>query len=352
MLFTTLILREVTLRNRIVMSPMCQYSAEDGLASDWHLVHLGSRAVGGAGLVMTEATAVEARGRISPRDLGIWKDEHVAALRRISSFVAARGAVPGMQLAHAGRKASTAVPWEGGHPLAEREGGWQVIGPSPLPFGSGYPVPRALDEQEVGNVVSAFASAAGRALEAGFKIVEIHAAHGYLLHQFLSPLSNRRSDRYGGSFENRTRLVREVVRAVRTVWPERLPLFVRISATDWIEGGWDIEQSVELARLLGAEGVDLIDCSSGGIRGEVKVPFAPGYQVPFAQRVRQETGLKTGAVGLITSAQQAEHILVTGQADLVVLARQLLRDPYWSLRAAFELRTDVPWPEQYLRAKI
>jgi 2,4-dienoyl-CoA reductase-like NADH-dependent reductase (Old Yellow Enzyme family) len=352
MLFTTLALREVTLRNRIVMSPMCQYSAEDGFASDWHLVHLGTRAVGGAGLVMTEATAVEARGRISPRDLGIWKEEHVAALRRISSFVAAQGAVPGMQLAHAGRKGSTAVPWEGGRPLAEREGGWQVIGPSPLPFGSGYAVPRALDEQEVGDIVSAFASAARRALEAGFKIVEIHAAHGYLLHQFLSPLSNRRSDRYGGSFENRTRLVREVVRAVRTVWPERLPLFVRISATDWIDGGWDIEQSVELTRLLGAEGVDLIDCSSGGIRGEVKIPFAPGYQVPFAQRVRQETGLKTGAVGLITSAQQAEHILVTGQADLVVLARQLLRDPYWPLRAAFELRTDVPWPDQYLRARI
>jgi len=352
MLFTTLTLREVTLRNRIAMSPMCQYSAEDGFASDWHLVHLGSRAVGGAGLVMTEATAVEARGRISPRDLGIWKEEHVATLQRISSFVAAQGAVPGMQLAHAGRKASTAVPWVGGHPLAEREGGWQVIGPSPLPFGSGHPVPRALDEQEAGSIVSAFASAARRALEAGFKIVEIHAAHGYLLHQFLSPLSNRRSDRYGGSFENRTRLVREVVKAVRTVWPERLPLFVRISATDWIDGGWDIEQSVELTRLLGAEGVDLIDCSSGGIRGEVKIPFAPGYQVPFAQRVRQETGLKTGAVGLITSAQQAEHILVTGQADLVVLARQLLRDPYWPLRAAFELRTDVPWPDQYLRARI
>ena len=351
MLFEPLTLRDVTLRNRIAVSPMCQYSCEDGFATDWHFVHLGSRAVGGAGLVMTEATAVEARGRISPQDLGIWRDEHVPALARIARFIEEQGAVPGMQLAHAGRKASTIRPWAGEGPVGEAEGGWKVVGPSPVAFAEGYPVPEPMSRESIASVVGAFVEAAERARVAGFRLIEIHAAHGYLLHQFLSPIANRRSDEYGGSFENRTRLVREVVRAVRAGWPERLPIFVRVSATDWLDGGWDIEQTIELARLLRADGADLIDCSSGGIAKTAKVPFGPGYQSAFAERLRREAHVKTGAVGLITSAQQAEHVLRTGQADLVVLARQLLRDPYWPLRAAKELGEEASWPNQYLRAR-
>ncbi len=351
MLFESLSLRDVTLRNRIAVSPMCQYSCEDGYATDWHLVHLGSRAVGGAGLVMTEATAVEARGRISPQDLGIWQDEHVAALARIARFITEQGAAPGIQLAHAGRKASTIRPWAGEGPVGEAEGGWKTVGPSPIAFAEGYPVPEPLSREAIAAIIGAFVEAAERARAADFRVIEIHAAHGYLLHQFLSPIANRRTDDYGGSFENRTRLVREVVRAVRAGWPERLPIIVRLSATDWLDGGWDIEQTVELSRLLRTDGTDLIDCSSGGIVKTAKVPFGPGYQTGFAERIRREAGIKSGAVGLITSAQQAEHILRTGQADLVILARQLLRDPYWPLRAAKELGEEASWPSQYLRAR-
>ncbi len=352
MLFTPFSIREVMMRNRIAVSSMCQYSSEDGFATDWHLVHLGSRAVGGAGLVMTEATAVEARGRITPRDLGIYKDAHIPMLQHIARFVSENGAVPGIQLAHAGRKASTAIPWVGGHPVPVAEGGWQVVGPSPIPFAEGYPVQEGLSAAGIAEVIGAFSKAASRALEAGFKVIEIHAAHGYLVHQFLSPLSNHRTDEYGGSLENRTRLLREIARAIRKVWPESLSLFVRISATDWVEGGWDIGQSVELARGLRNEGVDLIDCSSGGNVATAKMPIGPGYQTPFAERIRREAGIPTAAVGLITSAPQADHILRTGQADLVVLARQLLRDPYWPLKAAAELKAETAWPKQYLRAKI
>lgn len=352
-LFAPLTLREVTLRNRIAVSPMCQYSAEDGLANDWHLVHLGARAAGGAGLVIAEATAVEARGRISPQDLGLWDDRHVEPLARIARFVSAQGAVPGIQLAHAGRKASTRRPWEGGGPLAPREGGWEVVGPSPIAFAEDYPVPVPLDEEGIRGVVRAFRDAAARALAAGFQVLEIHAAHGYLLHQFLSPLSNRRADRYGGAFENRIRLLCEVVEAVRAVWPERLPLFLRISATDWAEGGWDVEQSVELARRVRGLGVDLVDCSSGGIVPGVPVPARPGYQVPFAERIRREAGVATGAVGLITEPEQADAILREGKADLVLLARELLRNPHWPLHAAHRLGVPerAPWPPQYLRAR-
>jgi len=331
---------------------MCQYSCQEGFATDWHLVHLGSRAVGGAALVFTEATAVTAQGRISPHDLGIWSHEHVPALERVARFVAAQGAVPGVQLAHAGRKASVAVPWEGGEPLTGPVGGWTTAGPSPLPFAQGHPVPQELSGAGIKEIVGAFAAAAKRALEAGFQVIEIHAAHGYLLHEFLSPLSNRRSDGYGGSLENRTRIVRETAAAVRSVWPERLPLFVRVSVTDWVEGGWDVDQSVELAKALKKEGVDLIDCSSGGNVSSAEIPLGPGYQTGFAERIRREAGISTGALGLITSAQQADHVLRTGQADLIIMARQLLRDPYWPLRAAAELKAQAPWPNQYLRAKV
>lgn len=353
-LFEPLKLRDVTFRNRIAVSPMCHYSCEDGMATDWHLVHLGSRAVGGAALVIAEATAVEARGRISPQDLGIWDDRHVEPLARITRFIRDQGAVPGIQLAHAGRKASTRRPWEGLAPVGPEEGGWRpVVGPSPIPFDDGYPVPEALDEAGIAGVVRAFRDGARRALEAGFQVVEIHSAHGYLLHEFLSPLSNRRTDRYGGPFENRTRLVREVVAAVRGVWPERFPLFVRISATDWAPGGWDPDQSVELARGLRELGADLVDCSSGGLVPGVRIPTDPGYQVPFAERIRREAGIATGAVGLITTPAQADAIVREGKADLVLLGRQLLRDPYWPLRAAHELgQADrAPWPPQYLRAR-
>ena len=352
MLFDPLVLRDVTLKNRIVVSPMCQYSSEDGFAGEWHLVHLGSRAVGGAGLVFTEASAVTPEGRISPQDLGIWKDAHVEKLAQIVRFIDAQGAVAGMQLAHSGRKGSTPQPWVGNKQLTPAEGGFRPIyAPSAIPFRPADEAPEALDEAGISRIVKAFADAAERALRAGFRVIEIHSAHGYLLHSFLSPLSNRRSDRYGGSFDNRTRALLETVRAVRGRWPERLPLLVRISATDWAEGGWDLEQSVELARRLGQEGVDLIDCSSSGMVPTAKVPVGPGYQTAFAERIRREAKIKTGAVGMIRAPEQAEHVLRSGQADAVVLARQLLRDPYWPLAAARALGVQVPWPPQYERAR-
>jgi 2,4-dienoyl-CoA reductase-like NADH-dependent reductase (Old Yellow Enzyme family) len=351
LLFSPLTLRGVHLHNRIAVSPMCQYSSEDGFATDWHFVHLSSRAVGGAALVIAEATAVEAIGRISPQDLGLWKDAHVEPLVRITRFIELHGGVAGVQLAHAGRKASTLRPWDGEGPVAPEAGGWRTVGPSPLPFDSGYPEPQALDTAGIARVVRAFVDATLRAHAAGFRVIEVHAAHGYLLHQFLSPLSNKRTDNYGGTFENRVRLTREVVRAVRERWPDELPLIVRLSCTDWVDEGWTLEDSVALARLLMLDGADLIDCSSGGVVPGVKIPAGPGYQTPFAEHLRREAGIPTGAVGLIRSAMQAEHIVRTKQADLVFLARELLRDPYWPLRAARKLRADVPWPPQYARAR-
>lgn len=350
-LFSPLTLRSVTLRNRVGVSPMCQYSSVDGLANDWHFLHLGSRAVGGAGIVIAEATAVTADGRISPADLGIWGDEHVEGLARCVRLIEANGAVAGIQLAHAGRKASTAPPWEGGHAVAPEDGGWRPVwAPSAVAFGSRSPVPEALSIDGIREVVHAFAEGALRAREAGFRAVELHAAHGYLLHQFLSPLSNQRTDEYGGSFENRIRIVLQTVDAVRGVWPESLPLWVRVSATDWVEGGWDLEQSVELARLLKTRGVDLIDCSSGGVVPGAQIPAGPGYQAPFAAEIRARAGIATAAVGLITEPEQADAIIRGGQADLVLLARAVLRDPYWPLHAAKRLGADIRWPVQYLRA--
>jgi 2,4-dienoyl-CoA reductase-like NADH-dependent reductase (Old Yellow Enzyme family) len=351
-LFSPLSLRSVSLRNRIAVSPMCQYSAEGGRASDWHLVHLGSRAVGGAGLVIFEATAVEPEGRISHGDLGLWEDGQVEPLARVVRFVAAQGAVPCLQLAHAGRKASVRPPWEqGGAPLLPDSGGWLPVAPSAVRFADGHATPEALTEAGAQARVQAFAAAARRALAAGFQAVELHAAHGYLLHQFLSPLSNRRQDRYGGSFENRVRLTCEAVEAVRAEWPERLPLLVRISATDWAEGGWDPEQAVELARRLKDRGVDLVDCSSGGLLATARVPAGPGFQAGFAERIRREASVATGAVGLITGAEQADHVIRSGQADLVLMAREFLRDPYFPLRASVRLGQEGPWPRQYLRAR-
>jgi 2,4-dienoyl-CoA reductase-like NADH-dependent reductase (Old Yellow Enzyme family) len=349
-LFTPLTVRDVTFRNRIAVSPMCQYSSIDGFTNDWHLVHLGSRAVGGAGLVMVEATAVEARGRISPADTGIWKDAHIDFLARIAAFLRQHGAVAGIQLAHAGRKASVRRPWEGGTTIPESEGGWRPVAPSPIPFRPEDAPPAQLSTDEIRMEVEAFAAAAGRALQAGFQVVEIHGAHGYLIHEFLSPLSNRRTDEYGGSFENRIRFALEVVRSVRAVWPDSLPLFLRISATDWVEGGWTPEESVELSRRVRELGVDLVDCSSGGLAMEQKIPLVPGYQVPFAEQIRRETGILTGAVGLITSAEQADEIVRSGKADLVLLARQFLRDPYFPLHAAKALGAEITPPAQYGRA--
>ena len=350
-LFEPLSLRSITLPNRIALSPMCQYSSAEGFANDWHLVHYGSRASGGAGLVLTEAAAVTPQGRISPHDLGIWDDDHIGFLARIVNFIKQRGSVAGIQLAHAGRKASTAPPWENRSvTLAEAEGGWPIMAPSALPFDNGCIVPAEMTNDDIREIVSAFVRAARRSLAAGFQIVEIHAAHGYLLHQFLSPLSNHRTDQYGGIFENRTRLIRDIVTAVRAIWPDNLPLLVRISATDWVEGGWDIEQSLELIRQLLPLGVDLIDCSSGGSDPHARIPLGAGYQSRFAEQIRRETGVKTGAVGLITAPAQADHIIRSGQADLVLLARELLRDPYWPLRAARELGCLTAWPSQYVRA--
>jgi 2,4-dienoyl-CoA reductase-like NADH-dependent reductase (Old Yellow Enzyme family) len=349
-LFETLPLRSLVLRNRIVTSPMCQYSATDGLPDDWHLVHLGSRAVGGAAVVMTEASAVSEEGRITYGDAGIWNRQQQDAWAPIARFIKAQGAIPGMQLSHAGRKASAQRPWEGRDALSSGDGAWTTLAPSAIPFDQDWHVPVALDQAGIQRLIGAFRDAAVRARDAGFELIELHAAHGYLLHQFLSPLSNRREDAYGGSFENRTRLVREVIAAVREVWPAELPLWLRISATDWSEGGWDIEQSVQLAAQVKPLGVDLIDVSSGGLVPHVRIPVEPGYQVPFAARIRAEAGIATGAVGLITDAAQAETILVEGAADVVLMARESLRDPYFPRRAAQELEQRLASPVQYGRA--
>jgi 2,4-dienoyl-CoA reductase-like NADH-dependent reductase (Old Yellow Enzyme family) len=350
-LFSPLQLRSLSFRNRIFVSPMCQYSSRDGFPTDWHLVHLGSRAVGGAGLVMVEATAVSPEGRISPDDSGIWSDTHGEAFAPIARFIRSQGAVAGIQLAHAGRKASTDLPWQGGGPLGPDQRGWQPVAPSPLPFSKGHPVPREATTADLDVIREQFMAATRRAMKAGFQVVEVHMAHGYLLHEFLSPLSNLRRDDYGGGLGNRMRFPLGITRAVRDVWPQDLPVFVRISATDWVEGGWDLDQSLELCRKLKEQGIDLIDCSSGGLVDYAVVPVGPGYQTPFSTAVRREVGMATGAVGLITDPVQAEQIVATGLADAVFLARQMLRNPYWPLEAAKALKADIPWPVQYLRAK-
>lgn len=350
MLFDPLTLGDVTLRNRIAISPMCEYSAVDGVPNDWHLVHLGSRAVGGAGLVFTEATAVSPEGRISPADTGLWNDAQQAAWKRIAAFITEQGAVPGIQLAHAGRKASTDVSWQGGKPLGCAHGGWTPVAPTALAFADGYPTPIALDAAGIRKVVADFVAATVRARDAGFRVIELHAAHGYLLHEFLSPLSNQRKDEYGGSLENRARLLREIVCAVRLQWAAPKPLVVRVSATDWVDGGWDVEQCVLLARWLKEDGVDLIDCSSGGNVPHADIPVGPGYQVPFASRIRREAGIATGAVGLITTGEQAEAILSNGDADIILIARESLRDPYFPRRAAVALGVEIEAPVQYRRS--
>jgi len=351
LLFSPLVLRDLTLHNRIFLSPMCQYSSVDGIPNNWHLVHLGCRAVGGASLVMAEATAITPEGRISPFDLGIWSDTQVEGFTPITQFIRDQGAVAAIQLAHAGRKAATDAPWNGGRPLGRQEGGWQCVGASPLNFAPGYAEPHELHVDELDGIVEMFVAAAQRARAAGFQVVEIHMAHGYLLHSFLSPLSNHRDDAYGGSLENRLRLPLRVAKAVREAWPQEWPVFVRISATDWIKGGWDIEQSIELCRHLRELGIDLIDCSSGGLTPDAIVPAGHGYQTPFAEAIRREAGIPTSAVGIITEPAQAEHILRTGQADAVSLGREMLRDPYWPLHAAQVLGDEIKWPVQYLRAK-
>jgi 2,4-dienoyl-CoA reductase-like NADH-dependent reductase (Old Yellow Enzyme family) len=352
-LFTPWTLRSVTLRNRIVMAPMCQYSTPDGVAGDWHRVHLGSRAVGGAGLILVEASAVSPEGRISPQDLGIWNDVQADALAPIVRFLQEQGAVAGIQIAHAGRKASTAAPFHGGQPIPpEAELGWQPVAPSALAFSPSHTIPRPLSTEDMERVKADFVAAARRAHRAGFQVLELHMAHGYLLHSFLSPISNRRDDAYGGDFSGRVRFPLEVATAVRAVWPEELPLWVRISATDWVEGGWDLEQSIAFSRELQACGVDVVHCSSGGLTPDAKIPAGPGFQTPFAAAIRRAVGIPTVAVGLITEAMQAEHILVTEQADAVALARELLRNPYWPLQAAARLGVDWPWPAAYDRAKV
>ncbi len=351
LLFEPLKIRDVELKNRIVVSPMCQYSSIDGFANDWHLVHLGSRATGGASLVFTEATAVSPEGRITPSDLGTWKDDHIDFLNRITSFIKIHGAVPAMQLAHAGRKASHHIPWKGSAVLNSEEGAWQTLAPSAVPYKKSDPLPKEMSKDDIKKVIKDFSDAAYRSIKAGFKIIEVHAAHGYLLNEFLSPLSNIRTDEYGGSFENRIRLLLEIVEAIRKVLTEEHPLFVRISATDWVNGGWTDNDSVALAVILKDNGVDVIDCSTGGNISTQNITVTPLYQVPFAEKIKKETGILTGAVGMITTAQQAEEILSKNQADLILLARQFLRDPYFPLHAARELNVDVPWPEQYDRAK-
>lgn len=350
-LLSPLTIKDITFKNRIAISPMCQYSAWDGYANNWHLVHYGSRAVGGAGLIIQEATGVSPEGRITPGDLGIYLDEHLENLTTITTFVKQHGGVPGIQLAHAGRKAGCSRPWDGGKQLPLNEGGWRTVAPSPIPFFPHDEKPEELDLSGIMKVVADFRSAAARALDAGFQVLEIHAAHGYLIHEFLSPITNQRKDSYGGTFENRIRLLIEIVMAVKTVWPSNMPLFVRISATDWVNGGWDIDEAVKLASKLKSEGVDLIDTSSGGLVPDAIIPFAPGYQVDFASRIRKETGILTGAVGLITSISQAEEILNADHADLILIARESLRNPYFGLTAGNELAEEVDWPVQYIRAK-
>ena len=351
-LFSPLQIKSLTFKNRMVISPMCQYSATDGFANDWHLVHLGSRASGGAALIIQEATAVSPEGRISPGDLGLWKDEHIKKLQSINQFIISQNAIPGIQLAHAGRKASVSEPWNGNKKLEETDGGWDTVAPSALGYHSNEKPPIALDKTGIQKVISNFKSATKRAVKAGYQVVEIHAAHGYLLHQFLSPLSNIRTDDYGGSFENRIRLLLEVLEAVQSEWPENLPLFVRISATDWAEGGWNIEESVQLSQLLKEKGVDLMDVSSGGLVSHQQISLGPNYQVPFAERIKKDIGILTGAVGLITDADQSEAIVATGKADLVLFARESLRNPNLALDFAKELGADISWPKQYERAKI
>ncbi|WP_183556923.1 NADPH dehydrogenase NamA [Mucilaginibacter sp. SP1R1] len=351
-LFSPLKIKNIELKNRIAVSPMCEYSSQDGFANEWHLVHLGSRAVGGAGLIITEAAAVSAEGRITFADLGIYNDRHIEKLKEITGFIHAHGAVAGVQLAHAGRKASHVEPWNGGKQIpSDQKNGWKALAPSAIPFGNGEEAPLALDKAGIEKVKADFKTAAARAIAAGFKVIELHGAHGYLLHQFLSPVSNKRTDEYGGSFENRIRLTVEVVEAVKEVWPAENPLFVRISATEWTEGGWTADDSVALAKVLKDKGVDLIDCSSGGNVAHAKIPLKPGYQVEFAEKIKKESGILTGAVGLITTAYQANEILQEGEADLIFLAREMLRDPHFPLRAAHELRHEVKWPVQYERAK-
>ena len=351
-LFSPLQIKNTTFKNRIVISPMCQYSATDGFANDWHLVHLGSRASGGAGLIIQEATAVSPEGRISPGDLGLWKDEQIEKMQVINRFVISQNSIPGIQLAHAGRKASAAAPWEGGRKLDETQGGWDTVAPSAVAYHDNEKTPIALDKSGIEKVISDFKATAKRAVQAGFQVLEIHGAHGYLLHQFLSPLSNFRTDEYGGSFENRIRLTLDIVEAVQSEWPQNLPLFVRISATDWAEDGWNIEESVQLSKILKEKGVDLIDVSSGGLVSHQQIPLGPNYQVPFAERIKKETAIMTGAVGLITASDQAEEIIASGKADLVLFARESLRNPNLGLKFAEELQTDVQWPKQYERAKI
>lgn len=350
-LFSPLTVKSVSFRNRLAISPMCMYSATNGYANDWHLAHYGARAIGGAGLIIQEATAVLPEGRITPGDLGLWDDDHISKLTAITGFIRSQGAVPGIQIAHAGRKASCAVPWEGGKQLTQDQGGWQTVSASPIPFNPDENPPMALDGAGIRRVIAGFRNAAARAAKAGYQVLEIHAAHGYLIHQFLSPLSNQRTDEYGGSFENRTRLIREITSEIRSVWPEALPLFVRLSATDYVAAGWNVEETVQLSALLKNLGADLIDTSSGGMVPYAKIPFGPGYQVHFAERIRKEAGIMTGAVGMITEPGQAEEILARGQADLILIGRQSLRDPHFPLRAARELGADIEWPKQYLRAK-
>jgi 2,4-dienoyl-CoA reductase-like NADH-dependent reductase (Old Yellow Enzyme family) len=351
-LFEPLSIKSIAFKNRIVISPMCQYSSQDGFANDWHLVHLGSRAVGGAALIIQEATAVSPEGRISPDDMGLWKDEHIGKLKDICTFVHAQGALFGVQLAHAGRKASHAAPWKGAKLLSPQQGGWPIVAPSAISFAEDTPPPHALSVEKIHKLVSDFRKAAVRSIAVGYDVIEIHAAHGYLIHEFLSPLTNHRNDEYGGSFENRTRFLLEIIDGVQQVWPDNKPLFVRISASDWAEGGWNIDDSVALARVLKQKRIDLIDCSSGGSVRHQKIELGPGYQVPFAERIRKETQMLTGAVGLITTAEQAEDILATGKADLVLFARESLRDAYFPLHAARTLGDDVAWPVQYERGKL
>ena len=351
-LFSPLSIKSITLKNRIAISPMCQYSATDGFATDWHLVHLGSRASGGAALIIQEATSVSPEGRISPEDLGLWNNEQIDKLKQITQFIISQNSVPGIQLAHAGRKASAASPWNGGRKVANENGGWDTVAPSAIAYHDNEKAPIALDKNGVLKVIADFKAATKRALEAGYQVVEIHAAHGYLLHQFMSPLSNLRTDEYGGSFENRIRLTLEVVEAVQSEWPENLPLFVRISASDWAEGGWNLEESIQLSKILKEKGVDLIDVSSGGAVSHQQIPLGPNYQVPFAESIKNEVGILTGAVGLITDAKQAEEIIVSGKADLVLVARESLRNPNLGLTFAHDLEANVTWPKQYERAKI
>jgi 2,4-dienoyl-CoA reductase-like NADH-dependent reductase (Old Yellow Enzyme family) len=350
-LFSSFQLKKINFRNRIFVSPMCQYSSNNGMPNDWHLVHLGSRAVGGAALVMVEATAVSPEGRISPWDSGMWSDEHIQGFQRITAFIKAQGGVPGIQLAHAGRKASVDVPWRGDTALSPDKGGWTPIAPSPLPFKENSPAPEEMTYHDMENVVDQFCSAAKRSIEAGFEVLELHMAHGYLLHEFLSPLSNHRKDNFGGSLENRERFPLMVAEKVRKVWPDSHPLFIRISCTDWAENGWDLTQSIDLCHRLKGFNMDLIDCSSGGLIPGAVIPAGPGFQTPFSAAIRREVAIPTGTVGYITAPVQAEHILATNQADAVILAREMLRNPYWPLHAAKALNVDIPWPNQYMRAK-